>query len=85
MNRHFIREKPRVGLDRFSAAFRQDRYMKARVFVVQTAIASGSIDLAASSWHNQSPSQRQRHHCSTAPQSYFRLITSQRACHLSVF
>lgn len=36
------------------------------------------------SWHNQSPSQRQHFHCSTALQSYLHLITSQRGCHLSV-
>lgn len=57
---------------------------ESRVFVVQTATMSGSIDLPARSQHNQSPSQRLRHPCSAALQSYLCLITSQRACHLSV-
>lgn len=60
------------------------RYAEPWVFVVQTAIASGSIDLAASFRHNQSPSQRQCRSCSAALESYLRLITSQRACHLGV-
>lgn len=39
---------------------------------------------SASPSYNQSPSWRQCRHCSTALQSYLCLITSQRACHLSV-
>lgn len=37
-----------------AGASRQARYMKVSLFVVQTEIASGSIDLAGSSWHNES-------------------------------
>lgn len=68
--------KSKFMFDRFSRAFRQDSYMKACVFVVQTASVSGSSDLAARSRQNTSPSQRNHCHCSSTLQSYLRLITS---------